>query len=152
MPRMSDLVLRPAMPADYDAITAIWHAGASLPTVGPVTLPPMALLSERVHAEFAAGWDVMVALRGDTIVGFAAMKPREAVLDQLFLDPGAVGGGVGRTLLEAVKAAMPKGFTLFTRTGNSTARRFYEKAGLIALRDDIHPRFGDAIIYYGWTP
>src|SRR4051812_14990621 len=96
------LTLRPALPADYDTIAEIWHAGASLPTVGPATLPPMAVLRERVRAEFAAGWDVMLALRGDKIVGFAAMKPREAVLDQLFLDPGAVGGGVGRILLEAV--------------------------------------------------
>jgi putative acetyltransferase len=31
------------------------------------------------------------------------------------------------------------------------ARRFYEQAGLIALREGIHPRSGDPIIYYGWN-
>ena len=149
---MTDLVLRPALPADYDALAAIWHAGASLPNVGPAALPPVADLRQRLDAEFAAGWSVIVALRDDRIVGFAAMKLEEAVLDQLFLDPAAVGGGVGRTLLDAAKAAMPGGFTLFTRTGNGIARRFYEKAGLVVLREDIHPRFGDPIVYYGWSP
>ena len=67
----------------------------------------------------------------------------------LLVRSAAVSGGHS---LDAVKIAMPEGFTLFTRTGNGTARRFYEKAGLVALREDIHPRFGDPIIYYSWSP
>ena len=152
MNALAPIALRPALPADYDTIAEIWHAGASLPTVGPAALPPVAVLRARIDAEFAAGWTVIIALRDGEMVGFAAMKQREAVLDQLFLAPGAVGGGVGRALLDAVKTAMPEGFTLFTRTGNGTARRFYEKAGLVARREDIHPRFGDPIVYYGWSP
>jgi hypothetical protein len=31
------------------------------------------------------------------------------------------------------------------------ARRFYEKAGLIYLREDTHPRDGDPIVHYGWN-
>ena len=57
---------------------------------------------------------------------------------------------IPQALLMEVKAAMPGGFSLFTRAGNARARRFYEKAGLIVLREAIHPKFGDAIVYYRW--
>ena len=47
---------------------------------------------------------------------------------------------------------MPGGFTLYTRTVNSRARRFYERASMVPLREAIHPRSGDPIVWYGWSP
>jgi ribosomal protein S18 acetylase RimI-like enzyme len=143
--------LRPSNNADYDAIAEVWHSSASMPGVGPPVMPSLSELRERIDLEFAAGWSVAVAVRGDDVVGFVAMKPGEAVLDQLFVRPGSIGGGVGQALLAHAKAAMPDGFTLFTRPANTRARRFYEKAGLVVLRADTHPRTGDPIIYYGWN-
>jgi ribosomal protein S18 acetylase RimI-like enzyme len=152
MDQLAPVALRPALPADYDAIAEIWHAGASLPTVGPPIMPTPEQLRRRVDAEFDAGWKVTLAVRDHQIVGFIAITPQQAHVEELFIRPDALGGGIGQALLAHAMAKMPEGFTLFTRTGNSRARRFYEKAGLIALREDIHPRFGDAIIYYSWTP
>lgn len=144
------VTLRPALAADYDAIAEIWHSSAGLPTVGPAVLPPLATMRQRVDIEFAEGWVVTVAVRNGEIAGFVALKPREAVLDQLFIRPGAIGGGIGRALLDHAKAAMPGGFELFTRTGNDKARRFYEKAGLVAFREGVHPTSGDPIVHYRW--
>ncbi len=46
---------------------------------------------------------------------------------------------------------MPEGFMLYTRSANAGARRFYEREGLVVLREDTHPRTGDPITYYGWN-
>lgn len=147
---MTGILLRPATQADYDSIAAIWHASAGLPGVGPAQLPSLARLRERVDIEIDAGWQVTVAEAGTEIVGFLAVKPAPAILDQLFMHPEARGLGLGQLLLDAAKAQMPDGFTLFTRPGNAPARRFYEKHGLTQLRDELHPFFGDPIVWYGW--
>lgn len=149
---MSGIELRPATAADYDAIAAIWHASAGLPGVGPAKLPSLERLRARVDVEIAAGWQVTVAEIEGEIIGFLAIKPAAAILDQLFMHPDARGMGLGLVLLEAAKAQLPDGFTLFTRPGNMPARRFYEKHGLTHLRDELHPVFGDPIVWYGWVP
>lgn len=142
--------LRPAIGADRDSIAEIWHSSASLPGVGPPVMPTARELRERVDLEFAAGWTVTVAANGSDIAGFAAIKPREAILDQLFVRPDRIGGGVGTALLAHSKLAMPEGFTLFTASSNMKARRFYEEAGLAFIRDDAHPRTGHPVTYYCW--
>src|SRR5262245_17038011 len=149
--KMQACELRPATEADRDAIAEIWHISASLPGVGPPVMPTARELRERVDREFEAGWQVTVAVRDDRVAGFAAIKPAEAILAELFVRPEAIGIGAGRALLAHAVEAMPGGFTLFTRSGNARARRFYERAGLIFLRDDVHPRAGDPITYYGWN-
>lgn len=143
--------LRPAIEADHDAIAEIWHSSASLPGVGPLIMPAEAELRERVTAEFAGGWNVTVAVREGELLGFLAIEPHEAVLAELFVRPISIGSGVGRALLAHAMAAMPQGFTLITRSTNLRARDFYERAGLVALRDDKHPRTGDPVICYGWN-
>ncbi|MDC9825180.1 GNAT family N-acetyltransferase [Devosia sp. ZB163] len=149
---MTEILLRPATPTDYDAIAAIWHMSASLPGVGPAAMPTLDRLRARVDVEIEAGWQVTVALAGAELIGFLAIKPAAGVLDQLFMHPEARGMGLGLVLLDAAKAQMPGGFALFTRTGNMPARRFYEKHGLMHLRDELHPIFGDPIAYYEWKP
>ena len=149
---MTGTLLRPATPADYDGIAAIWHLSASLPGVGPAQLPSLERLRARVEVEVGTGWQLTVAEAGPEIIGFLAIKPAAAILDQLFMHPEARGLGLGQLLLDAAKAQMPGGFTLFTRPGNTPARRFYEKHGLVHLRDELHPVFGDPIVWYGWKP
>ncbi|MBZ9989655.1 GNAT family N-acetyltransferase [Mesorhizobium sp. BH1-1-5] len=145
-------VIRPAGTADHDQIAEVWHESASLPTVGPATMPTLQDLRRRVDVEFNAGWDVAVAARDGEVIGFVAIKPREAVLDQLFVRPDTLGAGIGQALLQHAIQAMPSGFTLYTRSGNFRARRFYEKAELTFLRDDLHPRNKDPVTHYGWKP
>jgi ribosomal protein S18 acetylase RimI-like enzyme len=149
---MTRFSLRPAVKADHNAIAIIWYEGASLPGVGPASLPPLVELRRRVDDEFAAGWMATVAEQDGDVVGFLALRPDRAVLDQLFLSPAAIGGGIGKALFAIATESMPNGFTLFTRPGNLRACRFYEARGMIALREEVHPRFRDTIVVYGWQP
>src|SRR4051812_16303140 len=115
---LAPLTLRIATLSDYDAIADIWHSSASLPTVGPPTIPGRDSLRERLDTEFASGWVVTVAEREGEVVGFVAIRPEQAVLAELFVRPGLLGSGIGRPLLDVAKEAMPAGFTLFTRSAN----------------------------------
>jgi len=144
--------LRPVRDADHDAVAAIWHSSASLPGVGPVAMPTLPQLRERVGHEIETNWNVTVAADGTEILGFLALKRSEAVLAEIFVRPDALGRGIGQALIARAKFAMPHGFTLYTRAANGRARRFYERAGLLQLREDLHPRDRDPIVYYGWQP
>lgn len=149
---MDAVSLRDYRSADLDALNDIWHASASLPGVGPAALPSPDELRVRFEADLVATCRIVVAERAGGIVGFCATKRDEPVLDQLFVRPDALGGGIGAMLLAEAKRAMPGGFTLFTRPTNGRACRFYEAAGLRRLRTETHPRFGDQIVFYGWEP
>lgn len=148
----SSWVLRPATYIDRDRIAEVWHGSASLQGVGPPHMPTVCDLRQRVDTEMAAGWAVTVADRSGDVVGFAAIKTNDAILDQLFVQPDLIGGGIGRALLEHCMLAMPQGFTLHTSSSNDRARVFYEKAGLRFLRHDAHPRTEHPVSYYGWNP
>lgn len=144
-------VLRPATSSDHDAIAQIWHGSASLPNVGPPVMPTIDELRQRVDDAIAAGWVVTIAEQNGAIVGFAAIKLQEAILDQLFVRPDQIGSGLGRALFQNCLEQMPEGFTLHTASSNDNARRFYEKAGMQVLRHDAHPRTGHPVTYYIWN-
>lgn len=147
----SDYKLRPATSHDHDAIAEIWLSSASLPGVGPPVMPTVEELRRRVGEESVAGWKVTVAEQNGTIVGFAAIKPSEAILDQLFVQPSLIGSGLGRALFKDCQEQMPVGFTLHTASSNEKARRFYENAGMQVLRQDTHPRTDHPVTYYVWN-
>lgn len=153
---MDPLCLRPitetATDADRDSIALIWHQSAGLPEVGVPRLPGLAALRARVDAELAAGWEVTIAEREGIVVGFLAIRSAEQLLCELFLRPDCRGQGIGTRLLAHAMTRMPVGFRLFTRPVNTPAIRFYEAAGLRFLSADIHPHFGDRILWYVWAP
>jgi len=115
-------------------------------------MPSRDELRERVDQEFGQAWVTTLAVSGDEVVGFVALKPDLAVLDQLFVSPEYLGGGVGKALLHHAMAEMPAGFTLFTASANTRARRFYEAAGLVFVSEKPHPRSGHPVSYYRWHP
>jgi GNAT superfamily N-acetyltransferase len=141
---------RAAVPADYDAIAEVWLASARSSDGAMSSLPSLAELRSRIDREIATGWAVTVALDGREIVGFLALKPALAALDQIFILPTYQGRGIGRELIERTKQAMPDGFTLRTASANHRARRFYLRSGLSLLGEGLHPRTGNPVCYYDW--
>jgi GNAT superfamily N-acetyltransferase len=123
------VVLRAARTEDADVLASIHTRSRA------AAMPWLPVL----HAEEETrGWmrdvvlahhQVLVAERNGRPVGFAAVEGNR--LEQLYVEPEAIGTGVGRPLLDAVKAGHPTGLSLYVFARNDRARRFYEAAGFV---------------------
>jgi GNAT superfamily N-acetyltransferase len=102
--------------------------------------PDPDVLARRLRAMLARD-DVLLLLSGDPPVALALMTFRPvvwdagpvALLDELYVQPGLRGRGIGGTLLaRAVEAARARGtetFEINVDEGDTDARRFYEARG-----------------------
>jgi GNAT superfamily N-acetyltransferase len=85
--------------------------------------------------DIARGGFVVAEVDGG-IVGFYALEPSapaEVELDALFVDPAAIGRGIGRALIEDAKTrAVRIGAQRMTIQGDPHAARFYVAAGALA--------------------
>jgi ribosomal protein S18 acetylase RimI-like enzyme len=81
--------------------------------------------------------EVWVALRDERIVGLMALEASH--IDQLYVDPGDQGSGIGSALLAHAKASRPAGLSLFTFQRNVRARAFYEARAFRAVRFGVSP-------------
>jgi len=121
--------LRPGRIEDADALASIHHRSRA------AAMPWLPFVHEEAETR---GWmrdvvlahqQVLVAERNGRPVGFAAVEGDW--LEQLYVEPEAIGTGVGRPLLDAVKAGHPRGLSLYVFARNARARRFYEAAGFV---------------------
>ena len=96
------------------------------------------------------GEAVLVALRGDTLLGFASVwtgtdnaaatgRVKDTFLHHLFVDPGHQGVGVGHALLGAFTAQFPGLSTLKCLTANTHATAFYRAHGWVILSTSDGP-------------
>lgn len=141
--RVRHVELRHAVPADAPAIAAVWHAAWG---DGHRGLVPPALEAVRTRDSFGPraaarvpGTTVAVALGApsdggrdqDAVAGFVTVKGDE--VEQLFVAAAHRGSGIASDLLSAGEARIAAaGHTeawLAVVTGNTRARRFYERAG-----------------------
>jgi GNAT superfamily N-acetyltransferase len=87
----------------------------------------------RVHFGRVVGeQEVWVWEEDDSILGFAALG--NATLEYLYVEPDAIGHGIGGALYEHALARRPGGFTFCVFEENERARRFYEHRGARAVR------------------
>jgi GNAT superfamily N-acetyltransferase len=100
---------------------------------------------QRLPAARRSRGDILVALSGDDVVGFAHYGPsrdedadpgRTGEIGAIYLRPATIGQGVGRRLMAGAVAGLAGlGYadaTLWVLDGNDRARRFYERAGWAA--------------------
>lgn len=127
-----DLVLRPAEPADAEAMADL-HVAAREANLG--SMPAMVHTREETRAwmarrlaEDSEGW---VAERDGELVGYLVLT--DAWLDDLFVAPGANDAGVGSALLDLARSLRPAGLSLWVFESNAGARRFYARHGLVEL-------------------
>jgi|SRR5690242_12064818 GNAT superfamily N-acetyltransferase len=55
-------------------------------------------------------------------------------VDQLYVEPGLTGRGIGSALLAVAKRERPQGLRLWAFQSNTGARRFYERHGFVEVR------------------
>lgn len=89
-----------------------------------------------VHPEQCDGVHVVVAVRGAALLGFyglAGIAPR-GELWNLFVDPPAIGTGIGGLLLrDAVRRARGLGMAVLTIDADPYAEAFYLHAGAVRI-------------------
>lgn len=95
--------------------------------------------------------DVWVALRREAVVGLLAIAGSQ--VDQLFVEPGFQGQGIGSALLSKAKSLSPDGLTLYTHQRNERARGFYEARGFRVVRFGTSPApESEPDVTYAWDP
>ncbi|MDB5681808.1 MAG: hypothetical protein JWO16_1613 [Sphingomonas bacterium] len=148
---MTDIVVRPANPADYDAVADVWLAGWLSTGLSTGDDPTIVQMRARIDGDLAKGWTLTVATADGVVVGMLATYPGK--LDQLFLDPGWKSRGVGKALFTQAKQLMPDGFTLWANTANDRARAFYERQGTALTGLGPRPDKPEQIVaHYRWSP
>jgi GNAT superfamily N-acetyltransferase len=145
-----EIAIRPYGEADFEAVTKVWFTSWESDGIGLPQPSLQAELRERLPREIAGGWFVYVAMTDTDIVGFLALQ--EDRLQQLFVAPSVQGRGIGKQLVDFVKAQRPGGFYLTTTPTEGRATRFYEREGLERGEISLHPRFGHEIVRYDWRP
>ena len=141
---MPDILIRPALATERASLEALqWRASlanpgdrdALLANPDAIALPP----------EHIADGHVLVALRDDVIVGFAAVLPRpdgHAELDALFVEPSLWKQGVGRVLVEhCALLAQRRAAGALHVVGNPHAEGFYLACGF-RTTGAVETRFG----------
>ncbi len=124
--------LRPGRPEDAAALAVIHlrSRAAAMPWL-PV-LHDEAETRAWMASVVLLDQQVLVAERRGRPVGFAAVQGDR--LEQLYVEPEAIGTGVGRRLLDAVRADR-RVLTLSVFVRNARARRFYEAAGFVLVAE-----------------
>jgi|FEC22Drversion2_1045045.scaffolds.fasta_scaffold00738_25 GNAT superfamily N-acetyltransferase len=133
------MIIRPALPDESPALHALAvrskaHWGYDAAFMARAA-PALALRPD----QFAAG-RVLVAEGAGGLVGVAAVLPPDgegvAEIDQLFVDPPAMGRGIGRALLlAALDLARAEGARAVRLLSDPQARPFYERHGFRHVAD-----------------
>jgi len=122
--------IRRAHPTESDSLAALWIRSRR----GSASIPPTVHTDEEVHRWFEEivfrTCEVWVATDNGNAVGLMVLD--QEWIDQLYVDPGEVGKGVGGALLGHATRLRPAGLKLWTFQSNLDARRFYEAHGFVA--------------------
>lgn len=119
LPLSAAPILRPFEWADVPALAAIYaHYVVNTAITFDVEPPTELDMAEKFGAMRAAGHPVLVAARGDEVLGYgyaSVYRPRPAYRftceDSIYLAPSATGQGLGRRMMgELIAAARAAGF------------------------------------------
>jgi GNAT superfamily N-acetyltransferase len=144
------VVLKPYEPSCREALCALWFDSYLSSGLKHEDGASVEGLLSRWDQEIASRWRCEIALSGGRLLGFAAYTLTERRLNQLFVDRAAQGSGVGKRLLDHVKAVFPDRFSLRTDVANAGGRRFYEREGMRLSGIGPHPRYGHMVCTYEW--
>lgn len=125
------ITLRPARPSDAAAIAAVFSASRRLLAF----LPELHSVEEDfgfIRDHIMQTCRVTVATRDRRIAGYMAERPEW--IEQLYMRPDAIGGGIGSALLAAAKARHDR-LELWCFRDNAAGRAFYEKHGFVAVAE-----------------
>jgi GNAT superfamily N-acetyltransferase len=147
-------VTRRGTPADAPAAAEVYLRArhAAVPTI-----PPLVHDNDDVRRWFR---DTVVAERelwvaDDSEAGIVAVCVLDGDwLDQLYVEPGLTGRGVGAAHLEVAKRERPAGLHLWAFQSNTGALRFYARHGFVETErtDGAGNEEGAPDVHLVWVP
>lgn len=130
---MDEVLIRPMEPADTDEAAAVWwrsrHARDSQV---PASIHTEAGVRRWFADVLLPDGDTWLASNEGRIIAVLTLDGND--LDQLYVDPGAAGQGIGSTLVELAKDLRPGGLALWTFQSNTRAQAFYRHHGFTEVR------------------
>ncbi len=131
-----DVTIRRARPDEAEALTALILRSKAYwgynDTFMAAARPSLALSSEAIERDQPYCAEVAGALAG--VLNLYALSADEVYLDDLFIEPGFIGKGIGALLWRyAVALAPAMGATTMVLDADPNARAFYEHMGAIHI-------------------
>ena len=126
--------IRPATPADLDAVAAL-HRRSILTLCGGHYTPAQltewtAVLLPAAYVMLRETRTMLVADDGGALLGFGVVDPAESIINATYVSPEAPRRGVGRRLMAAMEdAARDRGCTRLRLNATRNAVPFYEALG-----------------------
>jgi GNAT superfamily N-acetyltransferase len=146
----NDFVIRCALPDEHDEVAHVWLEGWHSTGLTHLMNPSWAVLRQRIPREIENGWSLFVIAEAGEIAAFAAFRRGDNFLDQLFVDPGRQGAGMGRALLAHARLYLPRELWLRCASANSRAWEWYEREGFVFEKEAAHETSGMKLRYYRW--
>lgn len=132
------MTIRKYRTGDTEALIAIWRQANALahPFLAPGFVARVAADMRAIYLPNAETW---VLAEGGEPRGFIALIGNE--IGGLFLDPGHIGKGFGRSLVDhAVRLKGPLRVEVFR--DNAVGRPFYERYGFVLEEEYLHDPSG----------
>jgi GNAT superfamily N-acetyltransferase len=146
------MLVRRACAQEAIEVADVWlrSRAASVPEI-----PPPVHTDDEVRAWFQEvvlpEREVWVADDGEGIVAVLVLE--DEWIDQLYVEPGHTGRGIGGQLMAIAKRRRPSDLRLWTFEANVSARRFYERHGFVATDSTAGDNEeGAPDVRYEWSP
>ena len=147
---MSDPVIRPALPGEYDDIARVWMESWVSTGLAEPSEFLLANLRARVRREIEDGWSLFVADDDGRLAAMLALHLPKLYLDQLFVAPDYQGRSLGRKLLAFTRTQLPGEIHLRCVRENEKAWRWYEREGFVFEKEQVEPMNGFMMKHYRW--
>src|SRR2546425_146770 len=125
-------MLRPFDMRDVNDVAELWRrTRAAVYGADPTACEADDWEHRRIRDARARGCEIMVYEVGSAIAAFMIFDPAVAHVQQLFVDIPFQRKGIGKEMLDWLKAQFPDGWSLNVMANNRTAIVFYERYGLV---------------------
>jgi putative acetyltransferase len=143
-------VIRRAAAEDGPSLAALFRRSFGTLTFLPTLHTPdedQEFFGRAVEEQEVWAWEV-----GGRVLGFAALG--DDMLNHLYVEPEAQGGGIGTALIAHAKEQRPGGLHLWSFQRNEGARRFYERQEfcVVELTDGSGNEEREPDVLYTWVP
>jgi len=129
---VTELEIRAAAPTDTSRVVRIFQDArrAAMPWLPTIHSDAE---DQVFFGRTVASGHAVVAVHDGEVVGFAAVDPDAHLLDHLYVDPSVHRRGIGRRLVDHVRAEHEGSLQLWAFTENRSARAFYAALGAVEL-------------------